>query len=78
MTKIVGDQVYDLGKLVPYGSIFILCSFFVRTFLAICFPVERISHLGNESLLISVIIVFRQPSVLIFRLKEPLFDLFVA
>ena len=29
---IIGDSVYSLRKLVPYGRIFILCSFFSRTF----------------------------------------------
>ena len=30
--RIVGDNVYGLGKLVPYGSIFILYSYFSCTF----------------------------------------------
>ena len=30
--QVIGDNVYDLGKFLLYGSIFILCSFFSRSF----------------------------------------------
>ena len=46
---IVGDNVYDLGKLDCYDSIFILCSIFSCTFLIAWVPVDRVSHLEKKS-----------------------------
>ena len=67
--RIVGDNVYGLGKLVPYGSIFILCSFFSCTFFGCLRPNGKVSHLGKKSSF-SGIKVSTQLSVLTFTLEE--------
>ena len=67
---IIGDNVYDLRKLVPYDWIFIFCSFFSRTFFGCLHPSAKMFHLGNKSLSFSGIIVSTQLSVLIFTLEE--------
>ena len=67
--RIVGDNAYGLGKLVPYGSIFILYFFFSCTFLVVCVLMERVSHLGRKSSF-SGIKVSTQLSVLTFILKQ--------
>ena len=67
--RIVGDNVYGLGKLVPYGSIFIMCSFSLLLFLVVCVSVERVAPLGKKSSF-SGIKVSTQLSVLIFTLEE--------
>ena len=54
----LGDNVYGLSKLVPYGSILILFSFFSCTFLVVCVPMERVSHLGKKSCLHATIIQY--------------------
>ena len=47
----VDDNVNGWSKLVPYGSIFILCSFFCCVlFLVAYVPMERVSCLGKKSL----------------------------
>ena len=46
----LGDNVCGLSKLVPYGSILILCSFFSCAFLVVCVPMEWVLHLGKKSL----------------------------
>ena len=45
---IVGDNVYGLGKLVLYGSIFILCSFFSQTFFGCLRPSGKDFTNGEE------------------------------
>ena len=50
---IIGDNVYDLGKLVPYDWIFILCSFFSRTFFGCLHPSAKDVPFGEQ-----IIIVF--------------------
>ena len=46
--RIVGDNVYSLGKLVPCGSIFILRSFFSCTFFGCLRSNERGVAFGEE------------------------------
>ena len=68
--QVIGDNVYDLGKFLLYGSIFILCSFFSCSFLAVCVSVERVLYLGSKSSSFFGITVSKQLSLLIFTLEE--------
>ena len=45
LTILEDDSVHGFGKLVPYGSIFILFSIFSRTFWAVCVPMNRMMTL---------------------------------
>ena len=62
---IIGDNVYDLRKFVPYDWIFIFCSFFSRTFFGCLHPSAKDVPFGEQ-----IIIVSTQLSVLIFTLEE--------
>ena len=62
------DNVYGLGKLVSYGSIFILCSFFSCTFFSCLRPNRKDVTFGKKSF--SGIKVAIQLSVLTFMLEE--------
>ena len=68
--RIVGDNVYDLVKLVPYGGILVLRYSFCRTSFGCLHPNGKGSHLENKSSSFSGINFFKQLLVLIFTLKE--------
>ena len=59
--RIVGDTIYGLSELVPYGSIFILCSFFSCTFFGCLHPNGK-SVAFEEEILFSGIKVSMQLS----------------
>ena len=66
---IVYDNVYGLGKLVPYSSTLYCVPFSLVLFLVVCVPIERVSHLGKKSSF-SGIKVSTQLSLLTFMLEE--------
>ena len=47
-SRIVGDNVYGMSKLVPYDSIFVLRSFFSCTFFGCLRPNRKGVALGEE------------------------------